>query len=369
MFFGGVNGFNVFHPDSIRDNPHIPPVVITSFRIFNEEAALGQTYPSVRNIVLSYDQNFFSFEFAALDYTIPERNQYACMLEGVDPGWVNIGTRHYAGYTHIDPGEYLFKVRASNSDGVWNNEGAIISVTILPPYWETWWFRLLGGFALVGSLALLYRYRVNKLLEVERTRNRIARDLHDEVSATLSGINYFAQAISGEAGSGVSSGSLKFLSLIQESAMDVQESMSDIIWSINPENDDWNHVMAKLRRYASDLFDSKGILYTIDTPQVTPTKPLSMERRRHFWLIYKEMITNVARHSACSEATVAITLDQGRTVQLVVSDNGRGFDPEKATDRNGNKNIRSRAEAIGGTLRIDTGPGKGTRWELVFPVS
>jgi signal transduction histidine kinase len=290
------------------------------------------------------------------------------MLEGIDPGWISLGTRRYAGYTHIDPGKYVFRVRASNNDEIWNNEGAIVRVTVLPPYWKTWWFRLLAGIALVSVLALMYQYRVNKLLEVERTRNRIARDLHDEVSATLSGINYFAQAISGDAGNRVSPGSQKFLSLIHESATDVQESMSDIIWSINPENDDWNHVMAKLRRYASDLFDSKGIRYKIDTPQLTPTKSLTMEHRRHFWLIYKEMVTNIVKHSACSEASVAITLDQGKSLRLVVADNGKGFDPEGPSDRNGNKNIRSRAKALGATVHLDTTPGKGTRWELVFPL-
>lgn len=368
MFFGGVNGFNVFHPDSIKDNPHIPPVVITSIKIFNEEAVLGQAHPTVQEIVLLYDQNFFSFEFAALDYTIPEKNQYAYILEGIDPDWVNVGTRRYAGYTHIEPGQYLFKVRASNNDGIWNNEATAINVTVLPPYWQTWWFRLLAVLGLVGTLALMYQYRVNKLLQVERTRNRIARDLHDEVSATLSGINYFAQAISDDAENRVSRGSQKFLSLIHESAMDVQESMSDIIWSINPENDDWNHVFAKLRRYASDLFDSKGIRYSINTPQLLPTKLLTMDRRRHFWLIYKEMVTNIVKHSACSEASVAIGLDPGKSLRLVISDNGKGFDQGKPSERNGNKNIRARTQALGATVHLDTAPGNGTRWELLVPL-
>ena len=93
-----------------------------------------------------------------------------------------------------------------------------------------------------------------------------------------------------------------------------------------------------------------------------------MERRRHFWLIYKEMVTNIVKHSACSEANVAITLDQGKNLRLVVADNGRGFDPEKPSDRNGNKNIRARAQALGATVRVETVPGKGAHWELVFPL-
>ncbi|HCV42690.1 MAG TPA: histidine kinase [Bacteroidetes bacterium] len=364
LYFGGISGINAFDPDSIRDNPFVPPIVITRFKVFEELRPFTQSRSN--QITLSYQESFFSFEYAALDFTAPEKNQYAYKLDGLDKDWVYAGMRRYASYTHVDPGEYAFHVKGTNNDGVWNEQGTMVYVTIIPPYWNTWWFRVLVVAVLAGILFAFARYRLNKLLEIERTRNRIARDLHDEVSATLSGINYFAQAISSDTGNAVTPVSQKFLALIHESATEVQESMSDIIWSINPENDDWERVLAKFRRYASDLFDSKGIRYTIEMPATIPSVPLSMERRRHIWLMYKEMVTNVARHSSCSEASVIITMDQDKSMHIVVADNGKGFDPKTPTERNGNKNIHTRALAVGASIHLQTAHGKGTRWELNF---
>ncbi|OPX31745.1 hypothetical protein B1H10_08425 [candidate division KSB1 bacterium 4484_188] len=115
----------MFHPGWIRDNHHIPPVVLTDFRIFDKPLSVGQSLGFVREITLSYRQNFFSFGFAALDYTAPQKNQYKYMLEGIDPDWVRAGNRRYASYTNISPGEYVFKVMGSNNDGVWNNQAAL----------------------------------------------------------------------------------------------------------------------------------------------------------------------------------------------------------------------------------------------------
>jgi signal transduction histidine kinase len=364
LYFGGAGGMTAFDPDSIRDNPFVAPVVITGFRVFERPVALGQA--DRYHVTLSYEEDFFSFEYSALDFTVPEKNQYLYKLEGYDKNWITAGTRRYASYTHLDAGEYVFRVKGSNSDGIWNEEGISVFMTILPPFWERWWFQALALAASLGLIYTIYRYRINKLLAVERTRNRIARDLHDDVSATLGGISYFAQAIHDETTNRVTSGSERFLSLIQESAAELQESMSDIIWSINPENDDWERVLAKFRRYGSDLFDSKNIKYQIDIPTAPRLRPLGMEKRRNFWLIYKEMVTNVVRHSECTEASVAITVTNGRVLRIRISDNGKGFDPSALTERSGNRNIRSRSDELHARLSLTTAPGAGTTWDLEF---
>jgi hypothetical protein len=120
MFFGGLNGFNFFHPDSVKNNPYIPPVVITDFQIFNKSSKIGgkdsplrQHISETGKIVLSHRHGVFSFEFAALDYTAPEKNRYAYKMEGVDRDWNEVGTRRFATYTNLDPGEYVFRVRGS----------------------------------------------------------------------------------------------------------------------------------------------------------------------------------------------------------------------------------------------------------------
>lgn len=170
MFFGGVNGFNSFYPDQVRDNPQPPPVVITDFQLFNEPVKIGGGSPlpraihSTEALALSYQDYVFSFEFAALSYTLPDKNQYAFKLEGFDRDWnYRNASNRFATYTNIPPGQYVFQVKGSNNDGVWNETGASLAITITPPWWETVWFR--GGAIVVGVglVAGAFRWRVNTI--------------------------------------------------------------------------------------------------------------------------------------------------------------------------------------------------------------
>ncbi|MBU0510817.1 MAG: response regulator, partial [Chloroflexi bacterium] len=170
MFFGGSEGFNAFFPENIKDNPYVPPVVVTDFKIFNKPVPIGtdsvlqQAIPFVDSLTLSYQDDIFSFEFAALSYASSEKNRYRYKLEGLEPDWNEVGSnQRLAIYTNLDPGDYVFRVQASNSDGVWNEEGVSLPITITPPWWETWWFRSLAGLAVVGLVAAGYSYRVRSL--------------------------------------------------------------------------------------------------------------------------------------------------------------------------------------------------------------
>ena len=170
IFFGGINGFNVFNPDSLPENKNIPPVVLTGFELFNKTvipgakgSVLHQSILETKEITLSYDQSVFTFEFAALDYTFPEKNQYAYKLEGFDKDWNNVGNKRTATYTNLDPGTYTFKVRGSNNDGIWNKDGVSIKIIITPPFWLTWWFKILAVLIIAGSAIGFYRYRVNAI--------------------------------------------------------------------------------------------------------------------------------------------------------------------------------------------------------------
>jgi ligand-binding sensor domain-containing protein/signal transduction histidine kinase len=167
FYFGGINGFNSFFPDSIKDNPYLPPMAITDFKIFDKSANYGLT---PHDIVLSYDQNFFSFEFSALNFILPEKNQYAYQMEGFDKDWIYSGTRRYASYTNLDPGTYTFRVKGSNNDGVWNEQGISIKVVINPPWWLTWWFRgaLVVGLATAAIGVYLLRTR-----QIRQTNRRL----------------------------------------------------------------------------------------------------------------------------------------------------------------------------------------------------
>ncbi len=163
LFFGGINGLIKFNPADVQDNSHVPPIILTDFSLFNSQVDFGKPLNEVGTIELSYEDDVFSFEFAALDYANPAKNQYAYKLEGFDDDWIPAGSRTFASYTNIDPGHYTFRVKGSNNAGLWNEEGTAIEITITPPFWETWWFRTIA--ILVGiSLALGgYKIRVRAI--------------------------------------------------------------------------------------------------------------------------------------------------------------------------------------------------------------
>jgi signal transduction histidine kinase/CheY-like chemotaxis protein/ligand-binding sensor domain-containing protein len=170
MFFGGVKGFNVFYPGQIKTNPLIPPVYITNCQIYNKSSTAGQS-PSplqaeislAREIDLNYDQSSISFRFIALNYLQPENNQYAYKLEGFDKDWIYSGNIRKASYTNLDPGTYIFRVKGSNNDGVWNNKGTFLKIIISPPFWGTWWFRCLIFLIGSGGLYGFYRYMIRRI--------------------------------------------------------------------------------------------------------------------------------------------------------------------------------------------------------------
>lgn len=167
IFFGGMNGFSVFHPDSIVDNPVIPAVHITNFEIFNKPVTVHQKDSPLKKaihktdeIVLSYKESVFSFEFAALNYTSPEKNQYAYKLEGFDKDWIYTYSTK-AIYTNLNPGEYIFRVKASNNDGVWNDQGTALTIIITPPFWRTWIFKIIVALMLVAGVYIFFRIRLS----------------------------------------------------------------------------------------------------------------------------------------------------------------------------------------------------------------
>ncbi|HEY0053977.1 MAG TPA: two-component regulator propeller domain-containing protein, partial [Pedobacter sp.] len=174
FFFGGSNGLNSFFPSEIKTNNYIPPVYISDFQIFNkiifpnEDSFLKNDIRETKEITLSYKESVFSFEFAAINYILTENNQYAYKMEGFEKRWNYVGNKRTATYTNLDPGEYIFRVKASNNDGVWNEKGTSIKVIITPPYWATWWFRTLITVSILASAFAFYRYRINQVQQQKK---------------------------------------------------------------------------------------------------------------------------------------------------------------------------------------------------------
>ncbi len=164
MFFGGIHGFNAFFPAEISDNPFIPPVVITALQIMNKPVKLGQPLSEIRELVLSHRDYVFSLEFAALDFTAPEKNAYAFMMQGLDKDWITTGAdKRFATYTTLPPGRYTFRVKGSNNDGVWNEAGASLRIIITPPFWRRWWFLLVAAAAILSLTHIAYRRRLRNV--------------------------------------------------------------------------------------------------------------------------------------------------------------------------------------------------------------
>ena len=365
LFFGGTNGFNSFHPEELKINAHVPPVFITNFQIFNKSVSandqrspLKKSIESTKEIELSYSQNVFSFEFTALDFTAPNKNRYKYFLEGFDKSWIQSGNRRFVTYTNLDPGEYTFKAAGSNNDGIWNEAGASIKIKILPPFWRTWWFVLLGSILLISLVSYIIGSRVRNLLAMERLRSKLAADLHDNIGSGLTEISILSEVISKKINP-AESGVKKSLKMISDTSRSLIDGMSDIVWLVNPKRDSLYDLILRLRDTYSELFSYTDISFRSENIKALEKVSLSMEHRQHLYLIFKEAINNSINHSGCREITLDASV-KGKKLEMVLKDNGKGFCFDEVSNGNGLNNIKERAKMIGGKLTIDSKEGEGT---------
>ena len=187
MYFGGLNGFNEFVPDQVKDNAYVPPVVITKLLLFNQPVSvhdrtvLRQDIGATKEIVFKHTDYIFAFEFSALNYRQSEKNRFSYRLEGFDKDWIDTDHKHRrATYTNLPPGEYQFRVKASNDDGCWNEEGASMKITVLPPFWKTWWFRALLALAMISLVVFVYWLRTRSM----RVRNEELSELNKQLDSS-----------------------------------------------------------------------------------------------------------------------------------------------------------------------------------------
>lgn len=368
MFLGYSNGLIAFHPEEIIDNPFQPKIAFTKLSVMDQEikfgdnSSLSKPLNESEEIELSYKDKVISIEFAALHFAIPSKNRYAYKLEGFLDDWIFVDANNrVAKFTNLSPGTYTLKVIGSNNDGIWSDVQRTLTIVITPPFWETWWFRVIMFLLFLGIIFAFYEMRLNRLVGIERTRSKIARNLHDEVGGTLSSIQYFVRAIEKEISNNKTEGVDKYLNLILESSANAQDNIKDLIWTVNPDEDGLGKFVIKFNRYASDLLDSKEIKYSIELPNIPSDKSISMEKRQHLWCICKEILTNIARHSLCKNVIIKL-LYNGNTLDFSIEDNGVGFDANAKSYSNGIVNIKNRAEALKAYHRLETSPEKGTKW-------
>ena len=358
-------GIISFHPDSLRKNETAPPVYITNILLknkpvlVNDSTILTRSIEFTKEIRLSYRQNIIFFSFTALNFIQSGKNQYAYMLENYDDNWIYTdASKRFANYTNLDPGEYIFKVRASNNDGVWNKTPTELKIIITPPFWQTNWFKILVVILALAIAYTFYQYRVGQILLLQRIRNKIAADLHDDIGSTLNSISVYSEVAKKDPARRDYS-----LLMIGESSRKIIDSMSDIVWAINPQNDSFDKIIFRMKSLTYNLLKAKKIECTFKSDEELSKINLSMEIRKNFYLIFKEALNNLVKYSEASRASVLVAYE-GRNISFIIRDNGIGFNSNSANYGNGIINMKRRAEEIKAELKIESEPGKGTSVQL-----
>ncbi|MGZ8559859.1 MAG: triple tyrosine motif-containing protein, partial [Chitinophagaceae bacterium] len=339
----------------IADTAH-PKVYLTDFTINGNRDSAFIPYSFFNHSPqLPYDSNVIEFEFAGVNIK-GGRVRYSYILEGQDKDWSHISDRNFISY-YLQPGTYTFKVLAINSNGIRSLYPATLSFSIAPPFWRSWWFYSLCLVAAISTVHIIDRYRIRQILKLEKLRSRISSDLHDDIGSTLSSISILSEVAIHEHNK---QQARQMVKEIKESSISLMEKMDDIIWSVNPKNDSLENLLMRIKRFASHLFEAKNIDYTIEIDYSVSDISLSMEFRQHIYLIMKEAINNIVKYADCTSTSIEIKKEQA-ILKIIISDNGKGFNPATTDTGNGLLNMKQRADLINATLKVESSPGQGTR--------
>lgn len=402
LWFSTLKGIVVVDPQHISVSAPAPAVVLEQtlvngvsgeeFRVtgtlkgFDATAGSNPAPPASSYLRLPPDKHRIEFRYTGLSFDAPERIRFRYRLEGLDPDWVDAGTRRTAFYGFVPPGTYRFRVIACNADGVWNETGDSLVVEVLRHFWQTWWFigALALGTIVVGagttrvvekrkSQRRLKRLEQERLLEQERTR--IAQDLHDIMGAKLCRISFLSEHT--RRNDTVSPEVREQISAISDDSREVLQSLDEIVWAVNPQNDSLEHLVSYIAQHAREYFRRTGIECELIIPGKIPTQPLSAQSRHHLFLSVDESLTNILKHSQATQVKIEMVC-RGPEFEIAISDNGVGIDPN--SDRlagstassgfgNGLRNMRQRVAQLGGRCLVESRPGKGTtiRFVLSFP--
>lgn len=395
IYLAQANGFSTFQPEAIRDNPIPPRVWITGLTVFDQPVIFARPLAELKEIRLTQAQNMFTFSFVGLSFTESEDNRYAYKLEGFNTDWVQCGNRRSATFTNPGPGKYIFRVKACNNDGIWNETGAAIRLIITPPWFRSRWAILvylvfvLAGF--IGSARLIVmrqrrlsaarllaeqeKHRIEtaeqraemaelqarateaeKEIEKEQMRSRIASDLHDEIGSNLSTIAIISQLAADRLK--LRPAEKQRLREIPRIARETAESMRDIIWFIHPENDSMEQLLVKMRQTANLMLEA--IDFDFNAPEAGLAFTADINFRRNVYLIFKEILQNIIKHARATQVEIVLS-EQNGFFELQVTDNGIGIDTTRGESGTGMKIFQRRAQTLGGVIEIHSEKNQGTR--------
>lgn len=387
-------GLVAVHAERIRDNPNPPLVRVDQVTAnghpiaqYDPLAALqtpAEGVADLRNpntrLTISPKHGKLEIDYAALSFTAPENVQFKYRLDNVDDDWVEAGAQRSASYPQLAAGDYQFHVIACNNSGVWNDEGATLSVTILPFFWQRWWFRAAVVAAFTLSLIAIVRYvsvrRLQKQLRlmeqqaaVERERMRIARDIHDDLGDRLTTVAVLSGLVlrNHESQPRETNGQHEHLERISTTARQATDALDEIVWAINPRNDVLPNLINYIGQFAAEFLRTSGVRCRLDLPDHPPDQPVPAEARHNLFLVVKEALNNVVRHSGATEVRLQIIAGE-KSATVIIEDNGKGFaETTTLSGADGLRNMRQRITEIGGQFTIEGRPGQGTRIHVEFP--
>lgn len=349
VWFATTKGLAVFDPEAKAWNSQPPPVLLETVMVQNESV------PFDSEVRVPPGKESLRFEFTALSLTAPGKVRFRYQLEGFDDDWSEPGAGREARYPKVPPGDYRFRVVACNNDGVWNETGADVAVVVAPFWWATVWFQLSVLLVVAGVLGGLYRLRQLRRRDIERLRIRIASDLHDDIGSSLWSITLLSRMLTKHGKLGPEE--RQDLDEIHRIAVQTSNSIRDIIWLINPAFDTVQDFVLRTKDFAAIVM--RGVDYRMTCEGADLTRKLPFDFRHNLFLLFKEALTNIARHANATVVEVRIE-ELGAEWRLTIRDNGVGFDPAASTAGNGLRNLRARAARMGATLEVRSQPGQGT---------
>jgi ligand-binding sensor domain-containing protein/two-component sensor histidine kinase len=379
IFIGFQNAFNYFNPSQLLRNELPPEVVITKLKVMDEErSSVIRKIPLLKKwfynlsseaqdtmLIIQPGENIFNIEFAALNYNQPERNRYAYKLDGFNTDWVYTDLPSVS-YTNLDGGEYRFRVKAANNDGVWNETGTYLKIKVIPALSRRWYFKPTIILLIALVIANISYYRRRQRDRLEHFREGLARDLHDEMGSTLSSIRFFSEF----AGSQLRNDQAEvgqLLKRISHSASALSESMQDIIWAMKRKNDQLEDLATRMTEFGFRLLEARDIAFKTNISAGFSGKTLSPEVRRNLYLIFKEAVNNAAKYARATEVELRLEELKKGHILMRITDNGQGFNIHQlsvSTGGNGLHNMHKRAEQIGGEINILSGTNAGTMVEV-----
>jgi len=384
LWFSTMKGVAAVNPARLRLNTNPPPVTIES--VFIDDAPLDASklrQALARGLVLRPGKERLEIHYASLNLGAPDRARFRYRLEGYEKEWREAaGNTRMAPYPRLSrsPGNYTFHVTAANEDGVWNETGNSLAVIVQPPFWRTWWFSGATALCVFGLVAGIVHYLSTQKLQrqlavmrqqeaLEKERARIARDIHDQVGASLTQVALLGELV--ESDKDLPAEVETHARQISQTARETTRALDEIVWTVNPQNDTLEGLVNYICKYAQDYLAVAGLRYRFDLPSELPAKPIAPDVRHHVFLAAKEAVTNIVRHAKASAAWIRMRLEPS-SFTLEIEDNGRGvggMDPKAAQRRNGLKNMRKRMEDIGGSFEIGPGGEGGALVRLTVPLA